>query len=536
MVCAPQPEAVEAGIDVLHAGGTAIDAAVACSFVQGVVDPLMCGIAGFGTLAYFDPDGTHEYLDFHAPAPLAATPQMWEALLEGESRDGLGFQLRGRVNDIGYGAIAVPGSLKGFGAAHERWGRLPWADLVESAIGYARDGWAVRPAVAEYWGRAAALGMTAGPERVAFSQSGRRFYCRPDGTPKAVGDLVQNPDLADTLSRIARAGADDLYTGEIAAAIAADMAENGGLISTRDLAEYRVSSTPPLEVDYRGHRITTNRPPGGGVVLGEMLGILQNFDLAALGHNSADYVAVVAEAMKHATIDKDAHVGDPAFVEMDIEWLLSPERLGEIAATIRAGGRADVVRLGERVPADTTHISVVDADGRCVSVTHSLGSPSGVITEGLGFMYNGCMGVFDPRPGRTGSIAPGKARFTAACPSIVFRDGRPYLVLGAPGGTQVSMGVLQTILNVIDFGMSMPDAVAAPRFSATSNPLDLSNRIPRVVERDLRSRGYATIRSPLGYAFSSVHAIRVAPDGLEGGADPSRDGVAMSIRLGDVET
>jgi gamma-glutamyltranspeptidase/glutathione hydrolase len=172
---------------------------------------------------------------------------------------------------------------------------------------------------------------------------------------------------------------------------------------------------------------------------------------------------------------------------------------------------------------------VIDADGNCVTMTHSLGMPSGVVTEGLGFMYNGCMGVFDPRPGRAGSLAPGKARFSSVVPSIVYDGDRPHIVIGAPGATQIAMGVLQVLLNAIDFDMTMVEAVSAPRFSATSNAIDVSNRIPRGVQRELEAQGYEVVRNPNTYGFAAVHAIRVHPDGLDGGADPGHDGIVLAV-------
>ena len=179
---------------------------------------------------------------------------------------------------------------------------------------------------------------------------------------------------------------------------------------------------------------------------------------------------------------------------------------------------------------DTTQVCVIDRDGNCVTMTHSLGMPSGVITDGLGFFYNGCMAVFDPRPGRTGSVAPGKARFTSVCPSIIFRDGKPCLVIGAPGATQIAMGVLQAILNVIDFKMTMTEAVSAPRFSATSNAIDVSNRILHGVTRELEADGYEVIRSSYSFGFAAVHGIRIDGGKLDGGADPGHDGLSISIQ------
>lgn len=530
MVVAPQPEAAEAGTEILQAGGNAVDAAIATAFVQGVVDPLMCGIAGFGSMAVFRAsDRTHEYVDFHAPAPAAATPDMWADLIEGEARDGFGFTLRGNVNDIGYQSICVPASLRAYAVAHQRHGRLPWAELLAPAIDWARKGWQVRPHVHEFWSAPSEMGRVANHERISRDASARALYCRADGSPKLVGDEVRNPDLAATLDAIARGGADVFYTGEIAAAIAADMQAHDGLISAADLADYAPKITAPLSTRYRGFEVTSNPPPGGGLMLIEMLNILENFDLAAMGHNSPDYVRTVAEAMKHATIDKDGRIGDPEFIEVPVEKLMSKVYARELADRIRAGEKADVPRFSPEAPCkDTTHLSVIDAEGNCVSMTHSLGMPSGVITAGLGFQYNGCMGVFDPRPGRAGSIAPGKARFSSICPSIIFRDGAPYVVIGAPGATQIAMGVLQAVLNILDFGASMSEAVALPRFSATSNAIDVTNRIPRRVTRVLEAEGYPVIRSPKSFGVAWVHGIRVTGDGLEGGADPGADGIALA--------
>jgi gamma-glutamyltranspeptidase / glutathione hydrolase len=531
MVAAPQPEAAEAGIEVMRGGGNAVDAAIAAALVQTVVDPLMCGIAGFGSAAIFMPERqVHEYVDFHAPAPAAARPDMWEHLVEGEARDGFGFVLRGRVNDLGYQSVCVPAALRAFDEIHTAYGRLPWRDLCRPAIDWAMLGWMVRPAVERFWFDEGEMGRTPNRDRLRFSDSGRRMFCRPDGTPKRTGDTVENRDYASLLSRIAEEGAAAFYEGEIAGQISEDFARHGALLTGADLEAYRPKRTSPLVGTYRGHRIATNQPPGGGVMLLEMLNILERFELRGLGHNTPQYIRVVAEAMKRATVDKDRFVGDPDFTDVPLDRITSKEYGAELATEIRSGVRAEVARLNasSAPPRDTTHLSVVDPHGNCVSMTHSLGMPSGVITHGLGFMYNGCMAVFDPRPGRAGSIAPGKARFSAMCPTMVFKGDKPYIVIGAPGGTQIVMGVLQAILNVIDFEMRMQEAVFAPRFSSTSNAIDVSNRIPRFVTRELEAQGYPIVRNPYSYTIGYVHGIRCVGDVLEGGADPARDGIALA--------
>jgi gamma-glutamyltranspeptidase/glutathione hydrolase len=223
-------------------------------------------------------------------------------------------------------------------------------------------------------------------------------------------------------------------------------------------------------------------------------------------------------------------VGDPKFVDVSVERLTSKAYAKEMADEIKRGVKAEVPRFNSgAISKDTTHISVLDKSGNCFTMTHSLGMPSGVVTPGLGFMYNGCMGVFDPRPGRAGSIAPGKARFSSVVPSIIFKDGKPHLIIGAPGATQIAMGVLHVILNALDFNMTMVEAVSAPRFSATSDTIDISNRIQGRVERELKGQGYPVVRSPYGFGFAAVHAIRIHGDGLDGGADPGHDGVVIAV-------
>jgi len=531
MISAPQPEAVDAGAEVLKAGGNAVDAAIACAFVQGVVDPLMTGIAGFGSMGIFSPTHKfHGYVDFHAPAPAAARPDMWADLIEAETRDGFGFILKGHVNDLGYQSACIPAALKGYSEAHARFGRMPWAEVIQPAIDWAVRGWVVRPHVHYFWSEEEQLGRQPNPKRIAHTKSGRALYCRPDGSPKRVGDMVINADYAETLRVIAREGADAFYRGDIASRIDADMRAQGGLIRREDLEAYKPAWRDPLWGSYRGYRVATNQPPGGGLMLLQMLNILEHFDLRALGHNSVAYIKLLAEAMKRATADKDAKVGDPAFVPVPVQELTSKAYAKEQAASIQRGEIARVPRFNAGLPAkDTTHIAVVDRDGLCVSMTHSLGMPSGAITDGLGFMYNGCMGVFDPRPGRANSIAPGKSRFSSICPSIVFRDDKPCLVIGAPGATQIAMGVLQATLNVLDFDMTMTEAVSAPRFSSTSDAIDVSNRISFAATRELEASGYQIIRSPYPFGFAAIHGIRIDGDRLDGGADPGHDGMALQV-------
>jgi gamma-glutamyltranspeptidase/glutathione hydrolase len=528
MVAAAQPEAVEAGVDALRAGGNAVDAAIACALVAGVVDPQMCGIAGFGNAQlYLRSESVHTCVDFHGTSPAACTVDMWGDLVVGETRDGFGFVLEGNVNDVGYQSITTPGAMRAYHEAQTRYGRLEWADVVAPAIVWAEDGFPIRPSVFHWWEEGAFMGRADNVERLRHTPAGERIYFHDDGSLRQIGEILRNPDLARTLRRVADGGADEFYTGEIANEIAADMAANGGLLSAEDLAGYKTIWGDPLHTTYRGLDVATNRPPGGGVMVAEIMNVLENFDLASMGHNSVDYIRTVSEAMKWATADKDAHVGDPEFVDVPLGRLLSRHYGADLAERIRSGPRAEVARMqGE--PPDTTHVCVVDSDGNAMTMTHSLGMPSGVVTDGLGFMYNGCMGVFDPRPGRAGSLAAGKRRFSSLCPTMVFREGQLELVVGAPGGTQIAMGVTQVLLNCIDFDMPILDAVVAPRFSSTSNAIDVCNRIPQSVTKELAADGYEIVRWPESYAFAMVHGIAVTPNGLAGAADPAGDGMALA--------
>lgn len=530
-IVAPQPEAVEAGAAVLERGGNAVDAALACAFVQGVVDPQMAGIGGFGSMhVYLPARGLHEILEFYAHAPLAASPDMWVDRVLGQSRDGFGYILEDNISDIGYLAVCTPGSLKGYETALRDYGTFDWADLIAPAVDLARNGFMIRNHMHWYWTKDQSDdGFANTVDKLRFSETGRRVYFRADGRLRGVGEILKNPDMAATLERIAASGgADIFYSGEIAGQIAADFAANGGLIGREDLARYQPSKAEPIWGSYRGHRIATSPPPGSGFPLLELLQIMEHFDVGAWQHGGAEHVRILFEAMKRMTIDKDEHMGDPAYVEVPWAQLLSREHSARHAASIRAGERAEVRRM-DRSQRDTTHVSVIDKDGNAVALTHTLGSPSGVITEGLGFMFNGTMSRFNPFPGKPGSIAPGKRRPSSAAPTIVFEDDEPFVVVGAPGGSYIAPTIAQFLMNIIDFDMGVLEAVVAPRIVGVSNTIDICNRIRRSVEGELRAQGYDVARSPQTYAFAALHAIKIE-DGLsEGAADPQRDGLALSV-------
>jgi gamma-glutamyltranspeptidase/glutathione hydrolase len=531
MVVAAQPEAAEVGAEVLARGGNAVDAAIACAFVQGVVDPQMAGLGGFGHMQVYMPGrGVHEIVEFYARASLSVKPDMWANLLDGQSRDGFAYLLNDNRNEIGYQAVCTPGSVKGYAEALSRYGSFEWDDVVAPAIEQSRRGFMVRPHVNWYWSlEQKASGQINTADKLRLTETGRKVYFNEDGSVKRPGQIVVNEDLTVTLERLAAGGPESFYTGDIADQIADDMERHDGFITREDLATYEVAIERPLWGSYRGHRISTSPPPSSGIAMLETLNILENFPLHELKHGSAAHIRLLAEAMKRMTIDKDNYMGDPAYVDVPVEMLISKEYASRMASEIRNGKRARVTRLERNSSRDTTHVSVVDKDGNAVALTHTLGSPSGAITAGLGFMYNGTMSRFDPRPGSAASIAPGKRRASSAAPTIVFKDDNPFIVMGAPGGSYIAPSMAQGIMNVIDYKMSMLEAVSAPRIVAVSDALDVSNRTLRSVTEELERDGYDVRRSSQSYAFAALHGIRVENGTCTGGADPQRDGMAVSV-------
>lgn len=531
MVVAPQAPAVEEGVRALGRGGNATDAAVTAAFVQMVVDPQMCGVAGFGCFhAYSAERDEARIIDFNGRAGSKCRPEMWRAIAIEEYWNRYGYRLEGYVNDVGYGAIATPGTVAGLAQALAEHGTIAWADAIAPAIRYAREGFLVPP---ELWRRWAHPGLPNHPtprQRLGANEAARRLYFTPDGNIYGPGARFRNPDYADTLERLAAGGPEEFYLGETGRRMAEDFEREGAFVTADDLAGYRPRACEPLATDYRGHTVTSNPPAGGGVTVLEMLNILEHEDLGALGLNSPAYIALVAKAMQAAFADRAARVGDPEFADVPTAELIGKPRAREWHGRIAGGERIAVPRFVREGP-HTTHVSVVDARGNCAALTHSLGSANGTVTPGLGFMYNNLMNCFDPRPGNVNSIAPGKSRVTGIAPTIVYRDGRPTLVLGAPGGTRIITGVLQVILNRLDHGLSATEAVAAPRFDAQGDILDCEARIPSWTTAALAERGFTIQPNPAPYGnFALVQAIALDHERgrLDGGADPRSGGAVMT--------
>jgi gamma-glutamyltranspeptidase/glutathione hydrolase len=514
MIVCPQPKAAEAGRDVLRAGGNAVDAAVTTALVQGVIDPMMCGIGGSGVmLVHLAAEGRQEVIEFYARAGSGVREDQWEHLFLREASDRYGYVLEGWVNDCGYQSVGVPGTVAGLAEALRRHGTISWADAIAPGLEAARRGMEVTGNVRSFWTTDYGPDVAASVARIQWTAEAGRIYTR-DGQLYELGEVIANPDLVRTYERLAAAGPEDFYRGEIAATIAADFAANAGLISREDLAGYAPRVVAPVSGSYRGRRLVVPGPPAGGMTLLMMLNYLEGIDLRGCGWPSPEAARHRVDAMGWAMAERDEHLADPLFATVPVAALTAKE----YAAAAR----------GAHDSPTTTHVCVVDAAGNAVSMTHTLGSSSGVVTPGLGFNYNNYLNCFDPRPGRVNSLAPGKTRVTMMAPTIVMAaDGRPELVLGAPGGTRIVNGVLQTLLNLIDHGMTPLEAVAAPRVDFQGETVQAEQRITSDVVEALRAGGYQVDRRPSSYEgyFSRVQLIQAAADGtLRGASDPRGDG------------
>lgn len=525
VVVCPQPRAADAGAEVLRRGGTAFDAALATAFCQMVQDPFMCGLGGMGTLQFLDArSGRHGMIDFHARAGAGVRPDMWEHDSRGRSEiSGYALFDDDRA-ELGYTAIMTPGAVAGLARFHERLCSWDWADLLAPAIRMAREGVVVAPFFREFLVRKPQPGLPSGLARVSTTAACRALYLTETGTFHEVGDTIRHGDMADTFERIAAGGPEEFHTGGIADRIAADFKAHGAFVTAKDLSSYRPVECEPVTGTYRGYTVASNPPPGSGAVLIAMLNILENFDLGGVPAGSARHLDLVARAMAAAHEDRETWLADPLFHAVPVGEMISKEHGRAWAARIR-GGWLPGGRTGAP-PSCTTHLSAWDASGNCVSLTHTLGTGSGVVTEGLGFVWNNAMKLFDMRPGRPNSMAPGKARTTGMVPTIILKDGEPWMIVGAPGGSVIISSVLTTIVNAIDFGMSAVEAVSFPRIHCEGGPLFCEARVQGDVVEALRALGHDVRHSPISYdpMMSRAHAIMLQAGRPMGAADPRGGG------------
>jgi gamma-glutamyltranspeptidase/glutathione hydrolase len=523
MVVTNHPLASAAGSQMLLAGGNAIDAAIAALFALTVVEPMMVGILGGGVAHIRLADGRHVVLDGLSTAPGRSGAEMYDCLSHeiGRARD-----VRDRLNLVGPKAVAVPGALAGWCEALSRFGTLPLQEVLEPAIRLAERGFIVSPYLSTCIGDCAA-DLAGDPGLAAL------FL--PGGRPIAPGARLVQADYARSLKLIAESGPAALYHGPLGEALTRFMAENGGLIDAADLGAYKVVTREPVRGTYRGYEILGPPPPASsGVHVVQMLNILEGFEIGALGFGSADAVHLLAEALKIAFADRAVATADPAFIKVPVERLIdkayAAERRGLIAME-QAKGWAAGLSGGES--ADTTHVTVADCAGNVVSTTQTINGLFGAYTQipGTGMLTNNYMFNFDPHPGRALSIAPGKRCFTSMAPMMALRDGRLAFALGLPGALRIFPSALQAIVNLIDHGMSLQEAVEAPRIWTEGGVLELEAAIPDSVADELAARGHVIARVPR--IAGGMNAIAFDPDGtLTGAACWRADGTPVAISGG----
>ncbi|HEX9951530.1 MAG TPA: gamma-glutamyltransferase [Rubricoccaceae bacterium] len=530
MVVSAERNASEAGVAVMRAGGNAVDAAVATGFALAVTFPVAGNIGGGGFLVVRFPDGTATTLDFRETAPAAATRDMFL------DSTGTFVPVRSQVGAL---ASGVPGSVAGLVEAHARWGRLPLVDVLAPAIALAERGFPLSRDEAER------LNAFRTPFS-AFPSTSRAFV---PAVPYADGDTLRQPDLAAVLARIRAEGRDGFYTGETARLIAAEMERNDGLITLADLAGYRPVERPPVVGMYRGHRVISMGPPSsGGTALLQMLASVEPFDVRAMGFNSSATVHLMGEAMRRAYADRAEWLGDPDFVSVPVAGLIDTAYVRSRMATFDPASTTSSDTIAAGAPPhesdQTTHYSVVDADGMAVSVTTTLNGAygSGLVVGGAGFLLNNEMDDFAAAPGvpnqfglvgnAANAVAPGKRMLSSMTPTIVEGpDGRLRLVVGSPGGGRIITTVFEAILNVVDHGMTVSEAVAAPRVHHQWLPDVLfaeRGALARDVADALRARGWAVVEED-GH-WSRADAVLVACDAAEVTTDPS--GLAQTETLG----
>ena len=455
--------ASDAGVNALKQGGNAVDAAITTAFALAVTWPSAGNIGGGGFLVYHGEDGHATTFDFREKAPLAANERMYLGL-DGDVID--------NSNHIGMLAIGVPGTVAGLWKAHQELGSLPWADLVAPAVKLAREG--IPMSYSLYSGFARSKGRFD-----QYPSTAAKFF-KADGSLYELGETWYQPDLAHTLELIQDNGADGFYKGENASRLAGFMADNGGLITEEDLLKYEAVEREPIRGTYRGYDIVSMPPPSsGGVVLVEMLNILEGYDLSDMGHNSALYLHVLTESMRRAYADRAEHLGDPDFNEgMPLERLLDKDYASNLRGSIDMdqASKSDPNGFAEPYESEeTTHFSVVDKDGNMVSMTYTLefGYGSGIVVEGGGYLLNNEMGDFNAVPGVTNTrgligtaanlVSPEKRMLSSMTPTIVAKDGKPVFTAGSPGGKTIINTTLQLILNVVDHDMNIAESVEAGR-------------------------------------------------------------------------
>lgn len=511
MVASAHPLASQAGLEILKAGGNAVDAAVATAFAIGVTEPNATGLGGEGMMVIYLADRKEAVaIDYRSAAPAKATLEEWN---------------KGRWPGEGHKAVAVPGTVAGLSLALQKYGTMTLARVMAPAIRLAEEGFTISPTLAEI--------IADNYEAISKNEALAKIFT-PEGLPLEAGATLKNPDLAESLRKIAAGGPDVFYKGELADKIAADMAAHGGLITKEDLANYRAIERKPVRGSYRGYDLISAPPPVGGLSVIEALQILENFDLAKNPPLSAVNVHLMAEALKRGFADNAAYIGDPGFTEVPVAGLLSKEYARKRAVEISPDKVTPKVTAGEpdREHPSTTHLSVADAHGNMVALTQTISSFFGskVAVPGTGIILNNEMQNFSSKGPNV--IAPGKRMRTTISPTIIVKDGKAFASLGTPGAARIISTMVILVSNLIDYRMGAQEAIEAPRFYCrdTEKDLSLESRVPAETQEALKAMGYSlAVKGDYDLFFGGAQAIVVDPatGKLEGGADPRRDGAVL---------
>ncbi len=521
MVASVDAMATQVGVDILKQGGNAVDAAVAVGYALAVTHPQAGNLGGGGFMLLRTKDGATTAIDFREMAPAGATRDMFlDEQGNPDSKKSLTSPL----------ASGTPGTVAGLSLALEKYGSLPLNSVVRPAIKLAQEGFIVNDALADDL-------KTYGSEVLPHHENSKAIFWK-DGEPLKKGDKLVQQDLANSLTMIAENGPDAFYKGEIARQIAQQMQQNGGLITTDDLAAYQAVERTPVSGEYRGYQIFSMPPPSsGGIHIVQILNILENFDMKKYGFGSADAIQIMAEAEKYAYADRSEYLGDPDFVSVPWQALTSKAYAKSIAGQIdiNKAKPSSEIRPGKLAPYEsdqTTHFSVVDKDGNAVAVTYTLNTTfgTGIVAGNTGILLNNQMDDFSAKPGvpnvyglvggEANAVGPKKRPLSSMSPTIVVKDGKTWLVTGSPGGSRIITTVLQIVVNTIDFGMNVAEATNAPRFHHQWLPDEL--RVEKGFSPDtlklLEQKGQ---KVALKEAMGSTQSIMVGPDGeLYGASDP----------------
>lgn len=525
-VAAPDEYGAKVAADILKKGGNAVDAAVATAFTLAVTYPEAGNIGGGGFMTLFV-DGKPYFLDYREVAPRAATRNMYLDD-KGEVIENLSL--------VGARAAGVPGTVMGLWEAHHKFGKLPWSELLSPAIGYAKNGFKVAEKQYQYRNDAQGMFKTATNFNDYF------------GNMK-VGELFKQPEMAQTLERIADKGVSEFYQGKTADLLVAQMQADKGLITKQDLQDYKAVWREPMAVSWRGNVVYTAPPPSsGGVALAQLLGIKEDraADFKGVAHNSAQYIHLLAEIEKRVFADRADYLGDPAFTQVPVDKLVAKAYLAKRAAQVNPKAISDTAQVKPGLePHQTTHFSIVDKQGNAVSNTYTLNLDygSGVVVKGAGFLLNDEMDDFSAKPGAANAfgvvggdanaIAPGKRMLSSMSPSLMTRDGKVALVIGTPGGSRIFTSIFQVMNNLYDYNMPLEKAVAAQRVHHQLLPKDTiyyDSYAPLTgqVADDLKQMGY--VLEDQGWEMGDIQAIRVNGATLETASDPRGRGVGLLVK------